>query len=191
MIPNDPITLFLSLMKRNDQDDNPFYRKDFEIISDVDIKYDISGDGIFNEFIHNNAGNVESYININNINFEFTLDDLVSEETLLPSKKREVATTSLNNTVEQEDSLLFSFKREDLKDIDLDNKYLIDQRFFSIFTFENQVKIFKKHEFIEMIKSQIFQKHQKEFTKEQLGKLVDLYIYDNIKKLYRIFNKEE
>jgi len=68
---------------------------------------------------------------------------------------------------------------------------LIDQRFFSIFTFENQVKIFKKHEFIEMIKSQIFQKHQKEFTKEQLGKLVDLYIYDNIKKLYRVFNKEE
>lgn len=191
MIPNDPITLFLSLMKRNDQDDNPFYRKDFEIISDVDIKYDISGDGMFNEFIHNNAGNVESYININNINFEFTLDDLFSEETLLPSKKREVATTSLNNTVEQEDSLLFSFKREDLKDIDLDNKYLIDQRFFSIFTFENQVKIFKKHEFIEMIKSQIFQKHQKEFTEEQVGKLVDLYIYDNIKKLYRIFNKEE
>lgn len=190
MIPNDPITLFLALFKRNDDNDSVFYRKDFEVIDNVEIRYDISGDGSFNEFIHSNAGNVEHYMNVNNIGFEFSLDGLVSEDTLLPSKKRDSQMDDSFKTNGYDESPLMTIKREELELSDPDNRYIIDQRFFSTFTYESKVSIFKNHEFIEMITSQIFQKHQDQFTKEEVSTLLDLYIHDNIKKMYRMFNKQ-
>lgn len=163
MIPNDFITLFLSLFKREEQDGNEYYRKDFEIINDVEAMYDVSGDGNFRELIHNNVGNVEHYMNVNNLQFNFTLADIVSEETLLPSKR--------NEHVESDRS----------------QQYLVDQRFFSTFSFGKKINIFKNYEFIEMMKFQIFEKHKDELTLAQVEQLIDLYIHDNIKKMYRMF----
>lgn len=165
MIPNDFITLFLSLLKRQEQDGNEYYRKDFEIINDVEVMYDVSGDGNFKELIHNNVGSVEQYMNLNNLQLTFTLTDVVSEDTLLPSKR--------NEQVESDRS----------------QQYLVDQRFFSTSSFEKKIIVFKNHEFIEMMKYQIFEKHKKELTLAQVEQLLDLYLHDNIKRMHRMFHE--
>ncbi|SGZ39874.1 uncharacterized protein HGUI_02074 [Hanseniaspora guilliermondii] len=180
MIPNDSMTLFLSLLKRPEHDGNEYYRKDFEIINDIELMYDVSGNGNFKELIHNNVGNVEHYMNINNLQFNFTLADVLSEEGLLPSRKRHLVENTNNSKVSKRD-----------EDLELENsqEYLFDQRFFSTFSFEKKLNIFKNHEFIEMMKYQIFQKHKDDLSLEQIEQLLDLYIHDNIKKMYRMFKK--
>ncbi|XBW37525.1 hypothetical protein QEN19_003107 [Hanseniaspora menglaensis] len=178
-IPNDPITLFLGLINRHADNDNKFYRDDFELLDSIDIMFDCTGDHGFDNLIHWNIRSINEYINKNNLEFEFDLSTYIKENTLLAKKREE------NNDDSSSSSALSKLAN---KESNIDTTFHVDQRLFSKYSFEDKVFFFKNHELFDFLKGHFTNKYAGTLSKDEIEELLNLFMYDNLDKMNKMFN---
>lgn len=206
MIPNDPITLFLGLINRKAGDDSNYYREDFEMISDINLAFDSTGNFVFDNIDHWNTKSVREYMKRPNLGFDFDIEMLMDQETLLSSKREE--TREINKDViaklkkkrtdpEQEsvkegrtqDKEETTDKEIKLNEEDKPTHFHVDQRFFMKYINQDTLYFYKNHEIYQFAKEQFGKSFSDSLNAEEVEELMDLFIYDNVIKVKNMFEK--
>lgn len=204
MIPNDPISLFLGLINRKTGDDSTFYREDFKLITDINLAFDSTGNFVYDAIDHWNIRSVSEYMKRGNLGFDFDIERLIDKESLLPSKREEsteinkdtIATLKRKGTDKKKELLEKSSTAATEETINNEESpdeenvlthFHVDQRFFVKYSFKDTLYFYKNHEIYQYAKQQFIKTFSDSLNAEEIEELMDLFIYDNIIKIKKMF----